>query len=554
MLDEEAEESTDDEEYERAWVKYRMYLNGENEMQMKHVKDMKQAGGVSPDSRAGNDTSKTQEWDIDDSPSALRKDKYVLITTIIWMGVKLIVFTIPTLVLAFPPMFIARCYISVIPPLTEHIPRTICFWVCFVVAAIHALPVCILAVLLLLLDNIFYYFFSFMYCACTCRWADAMKSREKVRPYSNGPSIITHLPDFFVCCMGQCARQSIGETWYMVSCMLLLIPWLKYYVCCNPWIYDLDHRLVQQISTEMQDLGKLEDVSKQARRIISRAKQLRQVAERIDIWNFVPHYPYPPPHRRWALGLQAGGSNYPGKFTLIVHTTHFDSEVCGCDPDDISDYHFVLSNCVDRPIYRVMLWYSNPYHFLTGWVEASVSNGLPSQPEKRHGGEHPMWLVTGKTPLTAGRDSWTGSGMIDAFFDYWLPAFVHEMRRLTWYDRFIAEGENDSDAEELSLERADSRYQEVGWSDRLVSEPNLNQGRDAYMGQDILTAFADVADAQNKHITREVARGIDGVAERPAFVYVNELQGRGPVIEIKNPFLAAPPSPSVISPSANASK
>jgi len=336
----------------------------------------------------------------------------------------------------------------------------------------------------------------------------------------------------------------------MVSCMLLLIPWLKYYVCCNPWIYDLDHRLVQQISTEMQDLGKPEDVSKQARRIISRAKQSRKLADRIDIWNFVPHYPYPPPHRRWALGLQAGGSNYPGKFTLIVHTTHYDSKVSGIDPDDIPDYHFVLSNCVDRAIYRVMLWYSNPFHFLTGWVEASVSNGKPSQLDKRHGGEHPMWLVTGKTPLTAGRDSWTGSGMIDAFFDYWLPAFVHEMRRLTWYDQFVAKGEEEADAEELAEDKADERYQEVGWKDE-VSVPHLNVGRGAYMGQDVLTAFHDVAEAQRKDITHQVGQKIDEVAKQPVFVYANELQVAAP-LEIKNPFAAAPPSPATFSPSVNA--
>ena len=41
-----------------------------------------------------------------------------------------------------------------------------------------------------------------------------------------------------------------------------------------------------------------------------------------------------------------------------------------------------------------------------------------------------MWLVSGHSPLTAGRLSVTGSGMIDRFFDRWLPLFVDEMRRL----------------------------------------------------------------------------------------------------------------------------
>lgn len=39
-----------------------------------------------------------------------------------------------------------------------------------------------------------------------------------------------------------------------------------------------------------------------------------------------------------------------------------------------------------------------------------------------------MWLCTGHSALSAGRSSFTGSGMVDAFFDYWLPVFVHELR------------------------------------------------------------------------------------------------------------------------------
>merc|ERR1719245_575259 len=160
----------------------------------------------------------------------------------------------------------------------------------------------------------------------------------------------------------------------------------------------------------MEDLGSPDQVADTTRAIISRSRLARNKAKRIDIWGFVPHYPYPPRHRRWALGLQAGGSMYPGKFTLIVHTTHKWSRAGG------TQEQFVLSNSCELPIYRVMLWYNNPFHFLTGWVEASVSTGLPSQPNKKHGGEHPMWLVTGRSPQVAGRESWTGSGMIDAFF------------------------------------------------------------------------------------------------------------------------------------------
>merc|ERR1719237_1493958 len=222
----------------------------------------------------------------------------------------------------------------------------------------------------------------------------------------------------------------------------------------------------------MGDVGKPHEVAETARGIISRSRQSREQADRIDIWSFVPHYPYPPKDRRWALGMQAGGSTYPGKFTLIVHTTHAVSTAGG------STEQLVLSNSVEQPVYRVMLWYSNPFHFLTGWVEASISNGMPSQPEKRMGGEHPMWLVTAHSPLVSGRDSFTGSGMIDAFFDYWLPVFVHEMRLDS---RITRHGMSFEDAEEYAAEK----YQEVH-SDDVVSPALHKVGLGKYEGHSAL--------------------------------------------------------------------
>ena len=35
------------------------------------------------------------------------------------------------------------------------------------------------------------------------------------------------------------------------------MPWLKYFWNVNPWIYDLDERYVQQISTSMKDMAEL---------------------------------------------------------------------------------------------------------------------------------------------------------------------------------------------------------------------------------------------------------------------------------------------------------
>jgi len=483
-----------DEERKTVDESTRMWLNGESPQQMAHAKAIKDAGGVSLDPKDGNDTSKDGNWDYDKSESAVCADRYVLITTVLWLGPKILLLAVPMLVCHFPPMAVARLYIAIFPDGHEEVKRTRSFYVIFTFALILALPASVLVLISFVLDSVVYYIFSILYCACTCRWAAACKSFEKIAPYRNGPSTVLHLADFFVAVMGQCARQQMGETLYMVSCMWLLMPWLKYYINCNPFIYDLDHRLCQQISTEMADVGTPKQVSETARGIISRSRQSRSQANRIDIWSFVPHYPYPPKHRRWALGLQAGGTKYPGKFTLIVHTTHAVSTAGG------SSEQFVLSNSVEQPIYRVMLWYSNPFHFLTGWVEASVSTGMPSQPNKALGGEHPMWLVTAHSPMVSGRDAFTGSGMIDAFFDYWLPVFVHEMRLDS---RITRHGMSFEDAEEY----AHKKYQEV-ISEDSISAPQDRIGLAKYEGHSALHDMLKTAEDQDYKKKQERAERV----------------------------------------------
>jgi len=470
----------------------RMRLNGESEEQMNHAKAISRnrTGGVSLNERDGNDTSKDQDWKYGPANS----DTYMLIITIIWQAPKFILLFIPLFIFHIIPVMIMALYRATLPTACQRVRRSCYFYFVFCLAWLFSIPAILLICVSLMYDYIGYYLFSVSYCACTCRWANTWKAMEKIAPYRNGPSIFLKMPDFFIAVLGQTARQSIFETMYMVTMMWMLMPWLKYFINCNPWISDLDHRLCQQISTTMADLGSLEEVTEKSRNIISRATQPLGKAARLDSWSFVPHYPFPPPDRRWALGLQAGGAGYPGKFTLIVHSTHAISNAGG------STEQFVLSNSCAKPIYRVMLWYSNPFHFLTGWVEASASTGMPSQPDKKHGGEHPMWLVTAPTNLISGRDSFTGSGLIDGFFDYWLPVFVHEMRYSHFADKFWKERKYTNvdgtvDFEKCQKEAktiADDKYQEVTSADG-ISVPKPTMGLAAYHeeGEEItLDAYA----------------------------------------------------------------
>jgi hypothetical protein len=423
-------------------------------------------------------------------------DIYVLVTTVIWMLPKLIVFLPLMLILSFIPCGIAKLYINTLPEPFDRVPRSWGFYFWFSVALFFSVPAIIGICVNLILDSIVYYIFSLVYCAVTCQWSQAMAGLERIRPFRGGPSIFFKMPDIFLCVMGQAMRQGFWEVIYITSMMWVLMPWLKYYINCNPWIYNLDHRLVQQISTSLGDCGTVDEVAEECRHVISRARQTRQRAHRLDLWSFVPHYPYPPADRRFALGMQAGGAAYPGKFTLLVHSTHADSKMgCSCVntrgnkgygklsemcPHSGSQEQFVLSNSIARPVYRVMLWYNNPFHFLTGWVEASISTGYPSQANKLHGGEHPMWLVGANTALTASRESFTGSGLIDWFFDYWLPVFVHEVRFAMNFRANKAEKNmQPEEAHKEALAYADSRYQQVRSSDG-ISHIKSKMGIDSY--------------------------------------------------------------------------
>lgn len=140
--------------------------------------------------------------------------------------------------------------------------------------------------------------------------------------------------------------------------------------------------------------------------------------KRIDNWRFTPHYPYPPSGRRWALGVQ----NSRAYAALLVHTTHASCEVKG------SREQLVLSNSAERPAYRMVYWYNNPFHLLTGYGEANLSNGKPSQPNKRNGIENLLWLLTSASPSLARRDGLATPSKVDAMFDRGLPAMVDEIR------------------------------------------------------------------------------------------------------------------------------
>jgi len=389
--------------------------NGETSAQMRHAARVK---------NTQEQTSKDSPWPQDLSLGYT--DRYCIITSYIFFVLKTLTFIIPLLLFALPITITARLYGFFLETPTGSVSRTCCFYSVWVMLTLFSLPYIITATFAFCFDCVFYYVFSLLWYLVRLCVEDVVDVRKEcIVPYRNGPWIFSHLADILVVMIGQTLRQGVIECTGKLAFMVILVPWIKYYINTNPWLYQLDERFVQQISTSMKDM-EISKVANACRDIISQAKQPDDLQDDQDNWKFAPHYPYPPAGRNWCLGVQAAGSSITGMF-LIVHTTHAlkRNEMEMRDPN-----YFVLSNSVILPIYRVMLWYNNPYHFFTGYVEASISSGGMFQPEKIFGGEHPMWLVTSRSPMLSSRESKFGVGWIDNFFDYWLPFFVSQIREL----------------------------------------------------------------------------------------------------------------------------
>jgi len=391
--------------------------NGETFCQMRHAHNL---------SKTQPDTSKDVEWEVNSFEAIT--DKYCMVTTYTFFGLKILLFGIPLILFAFPIILAAWFYGLRLPEKSDRVSRNCGFYTFYTLLLPFTMPFIIVAAIAFVFDSVFYFMFSvpwYLFRRCCGRNTGLIDGYAYINRYRGGPSIFRYLPDVFVALVGQTLRQGIKESTGKLAFMVILLPWIKYYINTNPWLYSLDERFIQQITTSMNDM-EVPKVTQACRRLISRCKDAKGVRREEDHWSFVPHYPYPPDGRNWCIGVQAGGTSVTGMF-LLVHTTHAlklnESEKR--DPN-----YFVLSNTVVQPIYRVMLWYNNPYHFYTGYVEASVTTGGKYQLNKFHGGEHPMWLLTSRSPLLHDRAAKFGLGFIDHFFDWWLPCFVYEIRKL----------------------------------------------------------------------------------------------------------------------------
>ena len=397
--------------YKKVEWEFSSPLKGETEAQRLHANEIL---------KRAEDTSIDGPWDV--APSWTSTDYYTIAVMVPCLLPQILIIFPLLFVLLLLPVALNICYVSTAggPAKTlERLPRNSCGWLVHCTAQwLLSIPAQLIVLLSLTISLGAMTIFGLLHCTLTCGWSRYCRNLEVIAPYTGGPSLYWLFADCVAAAGGMAYRQGLVEFTKSFALMFILNPWVKYWITGNVYIVELGERYITQIGRRMDDMP-LEQVDDNFRKCISRARNTDANRQTIDAAFFCPHYPYPPDGRRFAIGMQ-----HAGKITTFVHPTHFRSpEVANEGP--IS----ALSTSVELPIYRVMLWRNNPYHIYTGFVEASITNGEPSQTDKMRGAEHPMWLVSSHNKLAADRKLKFSIGWIDVFFDAFIPVFQRFIRQ-----------------------------------------------------------------------------------------------------------------------------
>ncbi|KAL9190341.1 hypothetical protein ACHAXT_007552 [Thalassiosira profunda] len=340
---------------------------------------------------------------------------------------------IPQLLLVYPVLFVlllppVSCnlfYINVmVPKVTDHIQRTTLWKAHCFIQAVLCIPAAALALMSLLVSRAAMLIFGTIYCTLDeGGWARYRRNLDVIKPYCNGPPLYRYFADCVAVAAGMVHRRGLVEFTSSFAIMFVLVPWVKYWITGNIYTSDLGERFITQFGEQMDDMT-LEQVASSFRAYLSKAKHSE--ANREYIHNpllFCPHFPFPPrgKRRKFAIGLEHSG------IACFVHTRHFKSKPSNYGNGRSESRYLnaaeppALSRSAEVPVYRVILWRSNPYHIYTGVVEASIST-------KQQALEHPMWLISAHNKLACDPKILMSTSWIDLFFDRFIPHLDHFIR------------------------------------------------------------------------------------------------------------------------------
>eukprot|EP01041_Mallomonas_annulata_P003719 gene3719-7389_t len=191
--------------------------------------------------------------------------------------------------------------------------------------------------------------------------------------------------DIICVLIGARDRQNSGDLDFLWSytVMLTFDPFIKWFLITNPYLHKLDERFTNQYTQDLTNLS-MATLYNGLKVNVSDAILVERLRSDVDEDVFTAHYQIPPSSRQIqnipTVSFQAP-SAMGYQFTNTI--SHF---TCSYHPP--KDKFKPRSATGDTLVYSVVLYYLNPFHFLTGYVEVNL------QPS--HALEHPMWCIHGE--------------------------------------------------------------------------------------------------------------------------------------------------------------
>eukprot|EP00804_Cyclotella_cryptica_P028623 CCRYP_020600-RA/>CCRYP_020600-RA protein AED:0.36 eAED:0.35 QI:126/1/0.33/1/0/0/3/0/414 len=381
-------------EHVKGRAKHQINKAGESTILSKHFDQLR---GINED----NQPYQNIPWDVNKHFEAV--DLYEIAVMALFV-LPQVVYVYPLLfILLLPPAGLNLLYISwFVPERCDMIPRNTKFRCLCIVQAVLCFPALVVASLSLAVSRFAMLVFGIVYCMWEeGAWQRYQHNLKIIEPYCHGPLVLSYFSDCVAGVASMVHRRGLLEFTSSFSLMFIINPWIKYWITGNIYLTNLGERFVTQIGSA--ESMNMDQMCRRVRNYISRAKSPDATRRYISSAFFCPHFQYPPPteNRFFAVGLEHS------TIAAFVHATHFQAAP-DCIERSISlSYPTCISPTAEVPIYRVVLWFNNPYHIYTGVVEANISKG--KQPE------HPMWLISSHNRLAADPRIMLSTGWIDTF-------------------------------------------------------------------------------------------------------------------------------------------
>ncbi|KAF1328500.1 hypothetical protein FI667_g6832, partial [Globisporangium splendens] len=263
----------------------------------------------------------------------------------------------PVLWLLTLPCFVAmKLYLACFPKPLKMVPRRCGFYAFSVMLWLFALPALLIVTVYWVYLALVIVMASLLFSIVTYRIARVVSNWRVLREMRQWPGWTWN--DIVMSLMGAMYRQRLGEFLFYFPAVVVVVPVIKYLFSCNPLIHQLSSKYINQWTVPLGVND--ESALASAVQAISWTAHVEKDRKDIDDDRFAAHYPLPPAGRKppSAIGVQ-----FTDSIVNLTKTTH---NVEGT---------IMRSQSGKRDIFVVELFFWNPCHMVTGYVEVNVQVG-----------------------------------------------------------------------------------------------------------------------------------------------------------------------------------